>query len=227
MSDRYRPESLTNFYTVVNTKFKHAEDISVIFDIGSLHCLESVEFSKRFTNANIYAFEANKDSYEVCLQNTKDIDRITVTNKCINDYNGTCKFYPINPTKTITTWFDGNRGASSMFKANGAVDHIEKYVQDEIDMECIKLESFCKENNIKKIDVIWMDLQGAELLALKGLGSMLDTVQVIQTELEMNPMYENQCLFNDVDIFLTEKGFYRVAGDTGAQFGADFIYVRK
>lgn len=227
MPDRYRPESLTNFYNVISTKFKHVEDVSVIFDVGSLHCLESVEFSKRFTDAKIYAFEANKDSYKECLKNTEDIDRITVTNKCINDYDGTCKFYPINTGKTITTWFDGNRGASSLFKANGAVDHIEKYVQDEIDAECIRLESFCKEHIIKKIDVIWMDLQGAELLALKGLGSILDTVQVIQTELEMNPMYENQCLFNDVDAFLTKKGFYRVAGDTGAQFGADFIYVRK
>jgi len=227
MSDRYRPESLVNFYTIVNTKFKNVEDVAVIFDIGSLHCLESVEFSNRFSKAKVYAFEANKTSYEVCLENTKDIDRITVTNKCINDYDGTCKFYPINPEKTVTTWFDGNRGASSMFKANGAVDHIEKYVQDEVDMECIKLESFCKENGIEKVDIIWMDLQGAELLALKGLGSILDTVQVIQTELEINPMYENQCLFNDVDAFLIEKGFYRVTGDTGAQFGADFIYVRN
>ena len=66
-----------------------------------------------------------------------------------------------------------------------------------------------------------------ELLALKGLGSILDTVQVIQTELEINPMYENQCLFNDVDAFLIEKGFYRVTGDTRAQFGADVIYVRR
>jgi FkbM family methyltransferase len=227
MTDKYRPVSLVNFYNAIDSKFKSIEDVSVIFDIGSLHCLESVEFSKKFIKANVYAFEANKTSYQVCLENTEGIDRIAVTNKCINDYDGICKFYPIDPSRTVTPWFDGNRGASSMFKANGAVDHIEKYVQDEIDMECIRLESFCKENKIEKVDAIWMDLQGAELLALKGLGPILDTVQVIQTELEMNPMYENQCLFNDVNTFLTEKGFYKIDGNTEAEFGADFIYIRK
>lgn len=224
---KYQPESLTNFFTAIDKIYSNPDDVLVIFDIGSLHCLESIEFSKKYKNAKIYAFEANKESYKVCLENTKDIDNIIVINKCINDYDGVCKFFPINPSKTVTTWFDGNRGASSIFKANGAVDHIEKYVQDEVEMECIRLDTFCKENNITKINAIWMDLQGAELLALKGLGDMIDTVNVIQTELEINPMYENQTLFSDVNPFLLNKNFSLISGNQTAQFGSDFIYVKN
>ena len=227
MVTNYTPESLNNFYNAIDSKFKNPEDVLVIFDIGSLHCLESVEFSKKYKNAKIYAFEANSESYKVCLENTKDIENITVINKCINDYDGECSFFPINTTKTVTTWFDGNRGASSMFKANGAVDHIEKYVQDEIKMPCLRLDTFCKENNITNIDAIWMDLQGAEMLALKGLGEVLDTVSVIQTELEINPMYENQCLYNEVNDLLVNKGFGQINGNVNAIFGADFVYVKK
>lgn len=227
MVTKYSPESLTNFYNAIDSKFPNSEDVSVIFDIGSLHCLESIEFSKKYKKAKIFAFEANIDSYKVCLENTKNIENITVVNKCITDYDGECIFYPINVEKTITTWFDGNRGASSMFKSNGAADHIEKYVQHEIKMPCIKLETFCLDNNISKIDAIWMDLQGAEFLALKGLGKFINSTKVIQTELEINPMYENQCLYEDVNLFLTNKNFELRNGDTNAHFGSDFVYVKK
>ena len=227
MVTNYTPEALTNFYNAIDSKFSNPDDVLVIFDIGSLHCLESIEFSKKYKKAKIFAFEANAESYKVCLENTKDIDNITVINKCVNDYDGECVFYPINPEKTITTWFDGNRGASSLFKSNGAADHIEKYVQDEVKMPCIKLETFCLENDIKKIDAIWMDLQGAELLALKGLGDVLTTVKVIQTELEINPMYENQCLYGEVNAFLTEKDFNMIIGNKNTTFGSDFIFLNN
>jgi FkbM family methyltransferase len=227
MVTRYQPEALINFYNAIDSKYQNTDDVLVIFDIGSLHCLESIEFSKKYKNAKIYAFEANPESYKVCLENTKYINNITVINKCINDYDGECTFYPINPEKTVTTWFDGNRGASSMFKSNGSVDHIEKYVQDEIKVPCLRLDTFCSENNITKIDAIWMDLQGAELLAINSLGEILNTVNVIQTELEINPMYENQCLYCDVNEVLINKGFEQINGNIHAIFGADFVYIKK
>lgn len=227
MVTNYTPESLTNFYNAIDSRYPNPDDVLVIFDIGSLHCLESVEFSKKYKNAKIFAFEANTESYKVCLDNTKNIENIIVINKCVNNYDGECTFYPINPEKTITIWFDGNRGASSLFKSNGAADHIEKYVQDEVKMPCLKLETFCLENNINKIDAIWMDLQGAELLALKGLEDFLNTIEVIQTELEINPMYENQCLYKDVDLYLINKNFELINGNTNTTFGSNFVYVKK
>jgi FkbM family methyltransferase len=228
MTTQYQVSSLDTFYTFANQKFRDPNEVSVIFDVGSLHCLESIEFSKRYKNARIFAFEANPDSYQVCLENTKDIDNITVINKAVNSYNGTCTFYPIDPEQTITPWFDGNRGASSLYKANGTYDHIEKYVQKELEVDCVRLDSFCEENGIENIDLMWMDLQGAELIALESMGAkLLSTVQVIHTELEINPMYDGQCLFDDVNNFLKTHNFYRAYGNTGVYFGTDFIFVNK
>lgn len=198
----------------------------VIFDVGSRDCLEAIEISKQYPESSIYAFECHPKSYLNCLENSKNYKNITVINKAVNDYNGKCRFYPTNPDKTITTWKDGNPGASSLFKASGAYDNIEKYVQDEIEVECCKLETFCNNNSIKNVDAIWMDLQGAELLALKSLGDYLKNVQIVHTELEINEMYENQCLFKDVDPFLKSFGFKMVWGNTSVHFGTDFIYVR-
>ena len=226
--DKYLPEDINPFYVFADQKFKNPDDVSVIFDIGSLHCLESIEFAKKYKNATIFAFEANPDSYQVCLENTKDIDNIVVINKAVNNYDGICKFYAIDPEKTVSPLFDKNRGASSLYKSNGAYDHVEKYVQNEIEVPCTRVDTFCKENEISQIDLVWMDLQGAELLALESMGEdLLSKVQVIHTELEMNPMYENQFLYSDVNSFLDRNKFRRVTGDTSHQFGTNFVYINQ
>ena len=227
MTTQYTVSSIHTFCQYANQYFKNPDDVSVIFDVGSLHCLESIEFSKKYKNARIFAFEANPDSYQVCLENTKDIDNITVINQAVNDYNGTCTFYPINPEETVTPWFDGNRGASSLYKSNGSYDHIERYVQNELEVPCTRLDTFCEENGIDRVDLMWMDLQGAELIALKSMGQLLSSVKVIHTELEMNPIYEGQCLFSNVNSFLGENNFELHYGDTNVQFGTDFIFLNN
>lgn len=214
------------FNSYLTQTFKNKE-VEVIFDVGACHALESVELSKKYPNAKVYTFEANPVSYNVCLENTEGYDSITVINEAVNDYDGLCKFYPMDKEKTITTWEDGNQGASSLYRANGQYDFIEKYVQYEIEVPCTRLDTFCERNDIDKIDIIWMDLQGAELKALQSLGSLLDTVQIIHTELEMNPMYEGQCLFSDVNEYLTNNGFDLEYGDTNVQFGSNFIFTNQ
>jgi len=223
---QYVVEDMRVFNSYLTQTFKNKE-VEVIFDVGACHALESVELAKKYPNAKVYTFEANPVSYNVCLENTKGYDSISVINEAVNDYDGTCKFYPMDKDKTITTWEDGNQGASSLYRANGAYDFIEKYVQYEIEVPCTRLDTFCQKNSIDKIDIIWMDLQGAELKALQSLGSLLKTVQIIHTELEMNPMYEGQCLFRDVNEFLLENGFDLEYGDTNAHFGANFIFTNQ
>ena len=224
---KYIAEDMGMFNTFISKKFKSRDDVEIIFDIGSCHALESVEFAKRFNTAQVFTFEANPVSYEVCLENIKDYSSITVINEAVNDYDGLCKFYPMDKDRTITTWEDGNQGASSLYKANGAYDHIEKYIQYEIEIPCTRLDTFCRKNNINKIDIIWMDLQGAELKALQSLGFLLETVQIIHTELEVNPMYEGQCVFNDVHKFLLDNQFDLDWGDVNVQFGSNFIFTNQ
>lgn len=224
---KYQSSDLTIFKQYAKQKFKNINDIKVIFDIGACHALESVEFSKLYKNAKVYTFEANPNTYEICLENTKNYKSITVINEAVNDFDGVCKFYPIDKDKTITTWEDGNQGASSLYRANGAYDHIEKYVQYEIEIPCTRIDTFCKKNNIDNIDIIWMDLQGAELKALYSMGDMLDNVKLIYTESEMNPMYEGQSLFSEVHQYLIDRGFEWVWGNTDNFFGSDFIFINS
>lgn len=51
------------------------------------------------------------------------------------------------------------------------------------------------------------DIQGAELMAFKAAERMLRDVVVIHTEVEFVPLYKNQPLFADIDLYLRSQGF--------------------
>jgi len=63
---------------------------------------------------------------------------------------------------------------------------------------------------ISKVDIIWMDLQGAELLALKGIGNYLHNVQYIHTEACNLEIYTNQSIFPEINDYLSNLFCFEV-----------------
>ena len=184
---------------------KNAEYI--IFDIGSRDCGQSIEFYHAFPRAKIYAFECNPNTLPLCRKNIEPyVDRITLIEGAVCDYDGDITFYPINQQKTRTTWADGNPGASSLFRSNGQYT-VETYVQDEIKTNCHRLDTVMRERGIPRVDLIWMDLQGAELLALRGAGEFMDGVQYVYTEVSHKEMYTGQVMFSELNQFMLSNRF--------------------
>jgi FkbM family methyltransferase len=198
----------------------------IIFDIGSRDCEQSIEFYKHFPNAKIFAFECNPNTLPICRKNILPYkDRITLVEGAVCDYDGTITFYPINQQKTITTWKDGNPGASSLFKSNGTYK-AEHYVQDEITTNCHRLDTVMSTYGIPAVDILWMDLQGAELLALKGLGCCIEKVQYIHTEATHTEMYTGQALFPELNKYITDHGFSVVNTLNPSYTFEDVIYKK-
>ena len=79
-----------------------------------------------------------------------------------------------------------------------------------------------------EIDFIVLDIQGAELQAIAGLGEFVERVKWIYTEVSKKELYKGATQFKDLEAYLNEKGFRRVftAWDRKAGWG-DALYVRK
>lgn len=77
------------------------------------------------------------------------------------------------------------------------------------------------------IDFVNLDIQGAELEALKGANRILQDVSWVYTEVNRGYVYEDSPLIPDIDNFLKEKGFRRVATrwSIGEDWG-DALYAR-
>ena len=85
-------------------------------------------------------------------------------------------------------------------------------VEETFTAKTITLQKLFFENNlsIKDFDLINVDIQGADLLALKGLGNDISYLKVIYTEINTKPMYEDGPLLDEMDEYLGKYNFQRV-----------------
>jgi FkbM family methyltransferase len=79
-----------------------------------------------------------------------------------------------------------------------------------------------------RFDFLNLDIEGAELLAFAGMGKVLPHLKWIYMEVNVEEMQEGCAMRDDVDAFLAERGFERVAyEDMGPQWGwGDALYRR-
>lgn len=83
--------------------------------------------------------------------------------------------------------------------------------------------------NLSIYDFINLDIQGAELKALKGFGDLLKRCpfKMIYCEVNKEHLYEGCCLVEELDEYLFQFGFTRVMTKwTEYQWG-DSVYARK
>lgn len=201
-----------------------ADQVRVVFDVGARDCTESAGFARAYPSATVYAFECNPATLPLCRAVAASEPRIRLTEKAAADKDGRLTFHPVDPARSEGGIPGGNHGASSIFEATGAYPE-ERYVQGTIEVESIRLDRFCAEAGVGPIDLLWMDVQGAELLVFEGLGARLDSVSFIHMEVEFFEIYRGQALFPAVDRLLAGRGF-RLAGFTSySQYAADALYV--
>ena len=92
----------------------------------------------------------------------------------------------------------------------------------------ITLDTFLKTHQIDPSDLdFWnFDIQGAELLALKGAVGALPYAKVLYMEVNTEEVYKGCAKIEELDAFLGEQGFTRVMTEiTGAGWG-DAIYLK-
>jgi len=125
-----------------------------------------------------------------------------------------------------------NNGESSSILELGThkEKHPQIYVTETKVLKSKTLASVIAENNIdmSNYNFLNLDIQGAELLALKGLGDKINNVDYIYTEVNTNYLYKDCALINDIDEYLSKFGFYRAETSILEQYEwGDAFYVRK
>ena len=79
---------------------------------------------------------------------------------------------------------------------------------------------------VKDVGLVNLDLQGAELLALRGFGDLLRGIPLIYTEVSTAPLYRNAPLIGDIDEYLARYGLRRVLTQMTRWDWGDALYAR-
>ena len=99
---------------------------------------------------------------------------------------------------------------------------------DKIVSKTITLNTFFQRNNIdgNKYNFWNFDIQGAELLALKGAINYIGNAKIIYLEVNEEEVYKNCGLITEIDQLLSAFGFVRAITEMTSEGWGDALYVK-
>jgi len=94
-------------------------------------------------------------------------------------------------------------------------------------LKSITVDSFFERNNIdaSKYNFWNFDIQGAELMALKGAAKSIQYAKAIYLEVNETELYKNCGLITDIDAFLSQYKFKRVLTNITQHGWGDALYI--
>lgn len=162
----------------------------IIFDIGSKDGHDARFLKNSIPNSVAYGFEAHPVEYERHKHLNTDINWI---NKAVFNYNGKLKFY----TKTLGSGIHSAR------------DRGEEFGTGEIEVDCVRIDTFCNEKGIIP-NVVKIDVEGCTMEVLESFGSLLSKVDILHIETEEKEYFKGQVLEKEVFDFLEKNNFRKI-----------------
>jgi FkbM family methyltransferase len=204
-------------------KFSQDDNLT-IFDIGACDFSEGIGLKHTFPNSDVYGIEADKINFD--RHSPQAIVRgVKAFNLAFADFDGKTTFYPsLFETNKQIDW----RFAGSIVKpilkenSNEAINHSVTYDDKGVEVETMRIDTFCEKNSIKKIDFIHIDVEGAEDKVLSTLGDFRPEFIFAETHHFNVKNYDNKINLNEFDNLLDSLG-YKVSH----RFTYDTLYEKK
>lgn len=189
-------------------------DVKVIFDVGCNQGLVTRKYRVKFPGAMIHSFEPLEDVANLARNLHCDDRKVVINNIALGEKSGVARFNrnaASDSSSLLET--DVNRLPANYKEINKTVNVIEVGIET--------LDEYCAKNGIAEIDILKLDVQGAELSVLKGAKRMLSEgrIKLIYSEIYFLPFYRNQPLFEDIYEYLCSYN-YKFMFPYGLVFGS-------
>ncbi len=165
----------------LSSQFHNLRNVEMIFDIGCDRMMWSTPFLREaFPDAVIHGFEADPKNANFILENESDRRfRVEFHSIAVCESSGICPFWPSHGPDGDEWPWSGSTNHPSAFNESGGPFF---YTSDPVVVPCVTVDDFCLDRNITKIDLLCMDVQGAEIRILRGAQRMLPAIRYIFAE---------------------------------------------
>lgn len=180
------------------------KNIKAIFDVGANLDVFGVS---QFPKAKIYAFEPHPESVKK-LRKQRLRKSVTIFPNAVGDANKNIRLWDfaadaeLKDTQPTSTLASLNKDVIESLHGQKAMSYPVKMVM---------LDAIAKKNNIERIDILKIDVEGYELKVLEGAKKLLAAGAVGLIQFEFNEMHPYQrVFFKDIVDALADYQIYRL-----------------
>ena len=158
----------TAFHNLIGT------DSPVVVEIGAHYGEDSLRFLETFAGIKLYCFEPDPRNVPIAL----------------SDKEGVLPFYPSYQQRDALDvpekydWISSEDYNDMALNSSGAssLKPGYKYASSPIDVAAERFDNWYAQANLGKIDLIWIDVQGAEREVVDGMGVEIKNVKYLWIE---------------------------------------------
>ncbi len=197
----------------------------VVID-GGAHLGDMVEnFGALLPGAEFHCFEPDPTLGETLVRNFASNPRVHIVQAALGDGAGKAKFN-INISRPTNSLLPPSESLQTDLK------QLCQLVE-QVEVEVTTIDEYRRTNSIERVDVIKLDLQGYDYLALKGAIATLEKAQVVLVEVMFKEIYRGCHGFPDILNLMINQGF-KLHTLCGLHYGeadellwADAIFVKS
>ena len=167
------------------------------------HLGEEAEAYRKMGVRRMILIEANPKVFAQLAERFRDDPAILLVNRAVADTLGKRVLHVTNATQS-----------SSLLALDKHAEIYPQIVEQEsVEVECARLDDLLSElgESPGAYNILNIDVQGAELMVLKGAETILRSVDLVNVEVSFAELYAGCAQIDEVDDFLSERGFERIA----------------
>ncbi len=172
----------------------------MIFDVGANVGQSIAHFRETWPTSRIHSFEPNPSTYQRLQSTWGRCDGVTIQQLALSDHAGAVSFHATRVPEV-----------ASLLPPTKRLQQIStehKYDFELVTVQADMLDSYCQDHDVRVIDILKIDVQGAELGVLKGAHSLLKqgAIRFIYLETTFAECYDGQTDFADLLSFMKSAG---------------------
>ena len=191
---------------------KKIQKNATLFDVGAHHGETINKFIKYFNFSSIHSFEASNKNFEhlkIKFKKNQE-NKIYINNFGLSDLNKSIKIKEFMETSSTT--LSGINQDSKYYKRKIEVLGLKenKKIYENSDVKLNRLDNYCEEKKINKIDLLKIDTEGHEYFVIKGSANALTKIKYIYFEHHYDDMLIKGYKYSDIHDFLKKNNFIRI-----------------
>lgn len=209
-------EYLKKFDRKKTLQFLIKSNKPIIFDVGANMGSSLLEFKKYWPGSIVHCFEPQEECWSSLekIQVDSQEGSVFINKEAAGNVVSKNKvFYTHDVSNGISGFNKVNMESkdsielSKLSEDQDALHEYSKAFNHERMISTVRLDDYCHDRDIKKLDLLKIDTQGFEPEVLEGFGASLKNISVVLTELMFYDYYARNVSFSDIERHLLPAGF--------------------